>query len=320
MKFILCLALVFTTVFAFADRYKSVASDYYPALDLNEVSNKLYSFGLIEFDLSRKGHMLNGSFDQIFFDELQKNETAVLRLDIALESGLAKLKLSENEFVCHAETSRGRKFALYLKGRNEREFNKICNSLTKRHSMGAKFRLLKYLVPDAKAADFTSCDQKPNSAQHLGAVTATVADSVFAQRLGTCFTQSINGAKNYFNGLADTAKLFLEPEKLWKNISEQAIALKNFVINIRSELTKLSEQITNLDPELILHYGCQLAGESLVTAGAGALTGFGLAKLATLFSNSLVKLNALTPVFERLNALKKKGHGKIAKEIISCAR
>lgn len=303
-----------------ADTYKPIPSDYYAALDLSEVANKLYPFGLVELDLSRKGQISDSLIQQIYFNENQRNEMAVLKLDIALESGATKLKLSEQEFVCHAKTSRGRNYALYLKGRSEADFDSLCSVLVKQPATTAKFQWVKLMISDAQAADMAACDQKPKLNQHLVAVTASVSDSIFAQRLGTCVTQSLSGMKNYAIGLIDTAQLLMNPEKLWASLSEQASALKSFVLNIRSELTQLSQQLGNLDSELILHYGCQMAGQTLAAAGAGALTGVGFLKLGSLFSQSLVKLNSMKPLFERLNALKRKGKGEVAKEIMSCAR
>jgi hypothetical protein len=121
------LFLTFVCLNVSAQYYKIEKSDKFSALDIYEVSQKLNSYGFFETDLKRKGHIFKTPIDQMYLHSSGDDKKAVLILDLRPNHNEKILKISDTEFVCHAETKRGRSFSLYMKMAETKEFLSICN-------------------------------------------------------------------------------------------------------------------------------------------------------------------------------------------------
>ncbi len=303
---------------ASADSYIVEKSDFYPALDIHEVSQVLYSHGFNEFDLSKRGQILSGAMDQIYFNINASDEIGILKLDLKLISNSKILQLSDREFVCHAQTSRGRSFSLYLKGRSQQDFSSICNSFanSKKSSRSATF--LHFLIPEVMAANAGGCELGPTTAKNFREIRGRLSANLIVQKFGTCLTRFLQGSASTFTGVVSSIEALKDPVELWRKISVEAIAMKNFVLHMQSEITDAIEATANLDGELILHAYCHLLGEMGTSIGITALTGVGLVKLGAQFTQGLMKMVRTKSLFSRLNDLKRAGQIKAAKEILSC--
>lgn len=328
VKFI-TIAIVFFNLSALAQVYQYAPRADYAFQDINSVGRVLSQYGFIEFDLKRKGSVVESFIDQIYLNPKSKSELAVLTLDLSLSSKEKILKLSSSEFVCHSQTSTGRHFALYVKGKSTRETNEICHKLQMGSSNSfarSVFKPFNYLsqIFIAEASAKEDCAPKNTTLAAIGELSTELNESILVQRLGTCLSHTLNGAIGSAQGLSDQLKktfsaLLKNPRELWNEISEQATALKEFVWHIKTEVMQLKQALQEADMEMLMDVGCQFAGEFLVTTGLSALTGAGLVKLSLGFKNMFEKLKNSKTLFARLKELKSKGKGQLAKGVLSCA-
>lgn len=313
----LFLALFFLAQFSFALSYKSAPSDLYPYMDIHEISQKLKTNQLLEMDLKKKGNIFNNSFDQLYFNPQNQNQFAILKLDIRLDSDQKILKLSNTEFVCHGQTQRDRYFSVYMKGYQFSEFQKICTGLNKKTVFSFKKYLLANVVTTAQAQ--VDCPDENKNLNDISLVTTKLTDSVLAQKISTCAIDAVRSALKTYKGAVDgVVSILTNPFELWDQISQQAIALKDFVLNLKSEVMGLYSAMKNVDTELIWTIGCQLAGELLAGASLSALGGAGIVKLTQKLVQIFSRLKESRTLIARLSQLSKKGKTETAQGILSC--
>ncbi len=320
MRLVVVFMLFIFSSLSWAVGYKIFTSSFYPALDIYEVSTALADFQFDELDLSQKGRVFSEGIDQIYFNPNNKNDLAVLKLDLEYQSSERFLKLSESEFVCHGKTRRGRSFSLFVKGRSEAAFSKICKSVTTKTVSAARFKLYNLLWEQAFAANGSACSGVKNFRDSISNLQNRLSESPIMQKLGTCLAESFRGAKGVFEGIRDGFQSLLSsPRDLWSEIKEQASALLNFVGHLKEEVVQLVQGLGDLDMDLAINLGCNLGGELLASSLVAAVTGVGLVKLSAALGQALLKLNGMKSIFARLNQLKSLGKAGIAKDILSCA-
>lgn len=318
MKFSVILLIVFFLSRVHAQTYTVSPSQLYPALDIYEVSQVLAQFSFFELDKKRKGSAFNSLSDQIYLSHVHENELALLKLDLRYEAG-GILKISETEFVCHSRTSRGRDFALYIRGKTQSQFFEICKSFKNERAANSKFELMKYVISPAEAANSICSGGSPDARKSIEELRRTVDNSAVIEGIGTCLSSFVKGAVSSATGAIDgLAQILSNPLELWNQITQQAIAIKNFVLHLKDEVIKIKESIGSLDSEFIAQMACHLGGEVLMSVGLSALAGAGAAKLALTFTQALQKIKSIQSIFSRLNQLKQLGKTHLAKEILSC--
>jgi len=323
------LLLFFFNLSVLAEVYQYSPRADYAFQDINIISKSLQRFGFLEFDLKRSGASNGYNIDQMYINPRAENELAVLILDLSLSSKEKILKLSSSEFVCHGQTNAKHNFSLYVKGKSPREFNELCSGLQSNFLKKFSGNLLKPInyfsqVFLSKAQAEVSCAPQDTAFAAVGRLSHELNESVIIQRLGTCLSHTLKGAVGGAQGLSESLKytftaLLKNPRELWNEISEQAAALKNFVLHIKTEIMQLKQAIHEADTEMLMDVGCRFAGEFLVTAGLSALGGAGFVKLSLGFKNMFEKLKNSKTLFSRLKELKSKGNGHLAQEVLSCA-
>jgi guanylate kinase len=316
MKYFIFISL-FLTCQVFALSYKEAKSDLYPFMDIHEITQKLNEDNFLEMDQSKKGNIFNNSFDQIYFNTVNSNKLAILKFDIQLDTSQKILKISDTEFVCHGQTSRDRYFALYIKGQKRNEFEKICHRINQKSSFSFRKYLIQNLMSEAQADE--SCQAKNSNLNHIASVSTEITQNVLMQRIGTCAVDAVRSALKAYKGAVDGAISILKnPLELWHQISQQAIALKDFVMNLKSEVMGLYENLKTMDTEMILAVGCQLAGELLASASLSALGGAGILKLTQKLVQIFNRLKNSKTLLSRLSVLSKSGKSETAREVLSC--
>ncbi len=319
MSSTLIILVLLSSIRALALSYSVENSEFYPALDINEISQNLSKHGFYEVDLRRVGKFMNTNIDQLYLHSVASDTMAVLKLDIVLNSSQKILNLSESERVCHGRTSRGRNFALYLKGIKLQHFTNICNSFLA-SATDSRTSILKVFFLNEAHAQSVDCFDSSDSKFSLAQVQSSIGQSTVIQSLGTCLSAALRGSENTISGIgANFISLMTHPLDLWNELSSQAIALKDFLVHLKDEVIQMKEAFGNLDSELILNLACQLGGEILTSAGIAVLTGAGLAKLSTTLMQAVLKLKSIQSIMARLTQLKKLGQSKFAEEILSCA-
>ncbi|MFZ3229089.1 MAG: hypothetical protein WA160_02700 [Pseudobdellovibrio sp.] len=297
--------------------YKPISK--YNGLDLYEIASELKKASLFEVDLVRAGHIPFAAFDQLFLNSKHEEQFAVVVFDLIAPNEQTILSLEEDKIVCHAKTQMGRDFAIYFSNRKMSESISYCRK-TKVTSTFKKM-ILKQIFPPAQAAN---CEVL---ASQISTNLVEVRNTVLAgkewvlQKLGTCLIQAYRGGVSAANGFGDGLKsLVSNPEHLWDEVSEQALAFKNFVTHIGAEARILIENFKNLDSDLILNTLCNMSGEILIS---GLLTS-GALGIAAKITSAVVKLTAQLKIvkatFSHLSELKKMGRVDLANGILSCEK
>lgn len=308
MKY-LFLTLMICTNTARAMGYQLIAGKQFKGAELYEISKELKKIQLTELDLTRVGKIRPFLFDQIFVDGENSSNFAVVVMDLVHNEKI--LNLAGQQLVCHSETKSGRAFAIYFSDK------KMARNISYCQNDFSKTSLLKFFIPHARA-DF--CETDPKLVKNLVTLrkTAVAQKDLVMQRVGSCLSQSLQGAQLAIPDGTLITTLLTKPEVLWNSISEQAKALKDFVMNISNELKTLVQNFGTLDGDLVMNLVCHEAGQALVDG----LMGVGGLALAPKLSLALVKVSSrlkeLKDVFSRLTQLKQKGRVDLANGILSC--
>jgi len=308
-----------------AESYSVLKSDLYPFLDLNEIEQVLYSEGLIPLDSKKNGSLTGPFTDQVFLNPHQiHNQFAAVKLDISFSSQKKILNLADQEFVCHAQTSRKRSFALYVHGYSLSQVQKICNQFLNQRSQFSKMEFLQKIFISPAQAGTDLCLTQPVVMFAVQGLSKALSESEIVSRLGHCLSTALKSATGSVTGLADSLKnsfdqLLKNPTELWSEVKKQVVAVKDFIVHIKEEVTSLKQALTDLDSEMILHLGCQVAGEIIAGMGVGALTGAGMAKLSSRLLQIVLNLRKSKTLLSRLNDLVRGGRSEMAKKVLSCA-
>lgn len=318
-RIFLIIILLSASVQAF--QYEFHKPSNFPALDIYEVTRKLASHGFYELDLKRKGHVFSTSIDQIYLHSSSEIKQAILVLGLQPKNKEKTYKISDTEFVCHAETDRGQFFSLYLKVENKNEFDSICNSF----STKSKFTWLRQpsflsLFMNRANAECSNCDKLLTLDPNLIQLGSTMENMTFLQKLGTCVSDAISGSGQVFSGAVDGfLSLLSNPQKLWSELSQQATAMRDFITELKDEVIQLKKTWNDVDSEILLSLACHLGGEVLTASSVALVSGVGVLKLSTTLAQAFLKLKNMHTLLKRVSQIKINGNPKVAKEILSCA-
>ena len=150
------------------------------------------------------------------------------------------------------------------------------------------------------------------------------SDSIL-RAIGKCGTDALSGFTGSIGStLSFFKRLATEPGKLWAETKQSFVELKNFVMNINSELKETFAAFQSLPSEEKAAIACAIAGQVLGGAaqslvGAGALAG-----LAKLLPSLLLKIKAGLKTVAQGLELRNKGlkipdGSVLAREAMSCA-
>ncbi len=237
--------------------------------------------------------------------------------DLKLTSSSRVLKISENEFACQGKTSRSRYFSLYVKGRSEKDFLNICNAFLEK-KRASVLQLFQLIVQPAYASD-SICSAQSMFIKNISNLKNNLDQSLISQKLGTCISETLQGAGGVFSGFADGFKSLLKsPSGLWQELSAQAQNFLDFITHLKSEVLQIANGFPDLDADLIASLACHLGGEILTSASLSVAGGIGTAKLSLILAQALLKLKNMKGIFSRLNQLMQTGKPHLAKEILNC--
>lgn len=139
----------------------------------------------------------------------------------------------------------------------------------------------------------------------LGAQTLPV---VIASSALKCFGQIGNGAVSSAKGLWSQIKTAVtNPKAFWESQVKVLADIKNFLLNIGSELQKFAQDLKGIDAGLLVDMACSLIGQLapdilLVLAG-----GVGLAKLLPKLLSWFARFKNSKMALAAMSTLKKKG-------------
>lgn len=274
-------------------------------------------------DQKRTGKLTADFTDQIFINPFNgNNQYAAVKLDIEYSAKDKVLNLSKNEFVCHAQTSRQRNFALYIHGLTRDRFLKVCDQFQAGQKSYAKGEVLyNFFVQDVRADN--TCKVKSSVELSIKDLSIALSESKIASKIGTCVSTALKGAVGTVTGLAEGLQksftlLLKNPKELWAEVKKQVVAVKEFVLHIKDELIQLKKNLTVMNEDLLLELGCHVSGEILASIGIGAVSSAGLVKLSARLIQLVEKLKNSKTILTRLNSLMKTGQNQLAKEILSC--
>ncbi len=316
MGFLFFTSIFFYTLFSFSWQYDFKPLTKYNGADLFEIAAELNNSSFADLDLARAGHFGGFSFDQIFVNRQNEKVFAVVIFDLIAPIKNKIFELGLEEVICHSTTATGRPFALYLSDRKFAREISYCQTRPGRGQQQSSWRkqLWQQFIPAAEAANCNSIPDLTKTALQGRAVIAEKRDWIL-QKMGTCLTQGLAGVTEVG---VEISKWIHNPEKLWQDVSREAQALKNFVLNISSEVQSLIREFSLLDSELMIGAVCKLGTEVLVT---GLLTG-GAIGLVTKMSLAMTKLTLrlknLNGLFTKLSELKKTGRIDLANGVLNC--
>ncbi len=307
------------------------------SLDIDDFDFYINDLGFVELDQSKKGSLTPNGIDQAYFNLSDPSQIVILKFDIVLSDKKEFLKLNNTDYVCHGVNSRKRNYALFFSGIKQEIFQQTCNKLKDEfnrtanqasHFSGLNNKFLityEWSMNQAYAKDHCSNQSaiglKKNQFAGIDQVHKSIQESQVFKQLGTCFSSILRGATQSIDSTFESVKkLFTtSPSDLWDSLKQQAIEMKNFVMNIKEQVLTISENLKKIDVSLIVQMGCQLIGEVIVQNGLSALTGFGAIKIINLLKQSASKIKKVESLFQRLNSLVKMNKNHLAEKVLSCA-
>lgn len=333
MRIVFLLLIFFIQITAYAQKSRQYVfrqSTKASPLDIDETNAILNAYGFSELDHSKKGQIVKGGYDQLYFDLADPKKMAILKFDLYLNTQESLIRLNLTDFVCHGQNSRGRDFALFVSGEKEATFNKICHQLRNPYKQShSKYFLkidflLQNVISKAFAGDFenSKCThQSQNYGNGLSELTQNLNETKIFQQLGTCVSSALRGGTDFFKGSYDSVTHLFNssPEQLWNELKQQVVEIKNFVLNLKSEVVKMVNGLKNLNSDLIVKLGCEMAGSFLAEKGLTAIVGLGAFTLVTLLKQATQRIGSMESLFSRLNQLQKLGKSHLAEEVLSCA-
>jgi hypothetical protein len=326
MQFILIFfSLVIWSTLAQAQGYKLEASKAHSQVDIYLFSEELTQFNFFAMDLTHKGSIKSGDFDQIYFDRNNFDNYAVLKFDLRYLGNPGVMQLSDTDYVCHGTYINQRPFSLFTSGLDKDVVDKICgqaniarNDVKKNHY--SKSFLLYSMIMTTAQAQATCKDNTVKNISSIQNISSQFSAEGAIQKLGSCLADVLRGSAGVFKGMFDGVKsLFTtSPKELWNGLKKSVAEMKNFVLHLKDEMIKLKNSFSQLNADLILSIGCTLAGEMITSAGLSALTGAGVAMLSVKVVKTISRMGKMKHLFDRLNKLSFLGKGKLAEKVLAC--
>lgn len=181
-----------------------------------------------------------------------------------------------------------------------------------------KFRML---FPYADAAQ---CDPLLNSVEQLAPTMKHIENAELLKTIGKCSADALQGANQ---GAADTLHFFKSlaknPAQLWKEMKQSFEELKEFALNMQTELKTTLASLQSLSVEQRLEIACTLTGELLLDTAASFAVGG--SQLAKLLPEILLKLKKSIQHLFLLGELQRKGFkvpdiNDSTRKILGCVR
>lgn len=319
MKFLLLFVATFFSFTAWSFEYKiDQASLLNPSsLQIYKISQTLSANGfhsISDLNLTTAGF----AFDRAFVSH-QWQSSMVLKSGLQVPNSMLGKVVSDDGLGVHVLHFKVEEAYYMLMGMDmtKGEFREAAKPWITSSDVSVKFG---WLVPQAQAVTCLTGPQNRmrNTADSLE------SDSIL-KAIGKCGTDALSGFTGSISStLSFFKRLATEPKKLWAETKQSFVELKNFVMNINSELKQVFAAFQSLPSEEKAAIACTIAGQVLgdaaqALAGAGALAG-----LAKMLPSLLLKIKAgLKTVVQGLE-LRNKGlkipEGSIlAREAMSCA-
>ncbi len=256
-------------------------------------------------------------FDKVFVSE---NWEKVLLLKAGLKApGDIEGKLLEDPAlgvsVIHFQFE-GTPYLLLSMNNSTKELRDIIRPWLKSET-SAKWAMF---FPNAQAQE--PCVQKPGFASQLEATSSYIENNEILKSIGRCATDALHGAKESVGDtLSFFKKLATNPSQLWSEMKESFVQLKNFAMNIQSELASAIGTLRSLSTEEKTQIACTMAGQTMVSAVQGMIGGAGLAKLLPMLILKVKQTAAMLKEIANLEKLGIKFSNKsgLMKEVMSCA-
>lgn len=166
------------------------------------------------------------------------------------------------------------------------------------------------------------CMDQDNLKAGLQTTANFIEKNEILQGAGKCALDALHAAKSSANDTLDFfKKLVSDPKALWSEMKESFVQLREFAVNIQSELQQALAQFKNLPLENKVELACKFAGTAMVGAVQVALSG---AALGRVLPALLLKLKASTLALKNLSGLELIGvklpnQKLVMHEVMSCA-
>lgn len=176
-------------------------------------------------------------------------------------------------------------------------------------------------VNSAQAAE--ECDNQPKALGNLAESSASLEDAAILRKIGQCSVDAWQGIKKSGEDtLSFFKKLATDPSALWGEMKESFVQLKEFALNIKSEVQSVIASFGAMPTEQKLQVACTMAGQTLMGVAEGLLAGGALAKILPML---VLKLRQSASLLAKLAELKKRGYNvpdlnTATREVLSCAR
>lgn len=211
----------------------------------------------------------------------------------------------------------GSSYVLVALGFTTAELQSLLSPLKPKSSF-SKWSLL---VNSAQAAE--DCDNPPNALSNLAESSASLEDAVILRKIGQCAVDAWQGIKKSGEDtLGFFKKLATDPGALWGEMKDSFLQLKEFSLNIKSEVQNAISSFGAMPTEQKLQVACTMAGQTLMGVAEGLLVGGALAKVLPML---ILKLRQSASLLAKLGELKKRGYNvpdlnTATREVLSCAR
>ena len=176
-----------------------------------------------------------------------------------------------------------------------------------------------FFFPQARA---TVCPRHQDVTRALLSTSAHIEKNEMFQSIGRCALDAMQGAKNSAEDtLSFFKKLVSDPTALWSEMKESFVQLKEFALNIQTELQQAFETISNLPTEMKTKMACSLAGSVMVGAVQAALSG---AAIGRVLPSLLLKVKSSASMLKEIANLERLGiklpnKSGMMQEVMSCA-
>ncbi|MBS1969654.1 MAG: hypothetical protein JSU04_05080 [Bdellovibrionales bacterium] len=211
----------------------------------------------------------------------------------------------------------GSSYVLMALGFSSAELNHILAPFKPRLS-ASKWSLL---MNSAYAAD-ADCNPKTTAQQTLAESSAGLEDGAILRMIGKCGMDALQGVKQSAEGTMNFfKKLVSDPGALWTDMKNSFSELKEFALNMKSEVISMIDTLGNMPAEQKLQIACTMTGEVLGGAIQAAILAGTLTKIIPM---AIAKLRKAGSLLAKLGDLKKQGFktpdlNLATKEILSCA-
>lgn len=185
----------------------------------------------------------------------------------------------------------------------------------------ARLWKLQMILPFAHAKQ---CEPMTATAHQLAPTMKHIENTELLKTIGKCGADALQGAYQGAEGTLNFFKALAQnPTQLWKEMKQSFDELKQFALNMQTEVKMALTNLQSLSVEQRLEIACTLTGELLL--GAAASLAVGGSQLTKLLPELLLKLKNSAQHLAILGELKRKGFkvpdiNASTRRILSCAR